>query len=247
MFSYNPNIYIGSLPQAAVDAAIVHAKEQFPRESCGAIIQGDYVPFANVSDKPENSFEIKDEQWFEQYIGGNIDCIVHSHNDFNTASVLDQQQQRELDLPSLIINLRNRSLMDCIVFGEETPAPLEGRPFFYGAFDCISLVSDYLVSVGRKALPNPPHEWEFWAKGERVFEEIIESDKSLNLKEVPTKDFMDGDILLYNMFGTSHINHIGGVTGGNGEVLHHFYRNISGRYPINYGRQYLVKVMRIKE
>jgi proteasome lid subunit RPN8/RPN11 len=244
MFSYNPNIYIGALPQAAVDAAVAHAKEQFPLESCGAIIAGAYVPFVNASENPENSFAITDPLWFELYMDGSIDCLVHSHNDYNMASLLDQQQQRELDLPSLIINLRQRSLMDCIVFGETVPAPLEGRPFFYGAFDCISLVGDYLVSVDRNPLPNPPHEWEFWARGERVFEDIIESDASLNLKEVPAKDFRDGDILLYNMFGTRYINHIAVVCGNNGEVLHHMYRHISGRYPINYCRQYLIKVMR---
>ena len=49
VFRYNPNIYIGSLAQAAVDRAVAHAAREFPREACGAIIGDNYHEFVNVA------------------------------------------------------------------------------------------------------------------------------------------------------------------------------------------------------
>ena len=245
VFKYRPNTYTADLKDIAVYDAVEHAKSEFPNECCGAIIEGDYVPFKNESENPDNAFVISDPVWYDAYIEAKIDCLVHSHNDWDKASLVDQEQQQELMIPSLIINLRNRSLLDCIVFGTKTPAPLEGRPFFYGAFDCLALVGDYVFQETGFRLPNPPHEWEFWAKAENPIEQMIHSNNEIPFveidKSVPKKK---GDILLYNMFGTRFINHMAVVWNDQGEVLHHLLNNVSGRYPITYGRKYLQKVMR---
>jgi len=123
-FKYCPNIYIGNLNEEVVDEAIEHAKEEFPNECCGIISEDKYIKFKNDSETPEESFEITDLLYYDLYVDNKIDCIVHSHNDSNRASKVDQIQQKEIDLPFMIINLRNRSLMDCIVFGEKEHAPL---------------------------------------------------------------------------------------------------------------------------
>ena len=246
MFSYNPNIYIGSQSKAAVDAAVAHALAEFPLESCGAIVNGSYLPFKNEAENPETEFIINDPLWFDHYTAGAVDCLVHSHNDCNRASVVDQAQQKKLDLPSMIINLRQRSLMDCIVFGEEQAAPLEGRPFFYGAFDCLSQVGDYMQAKHGVTLPNPAHEWEFWAGGESVFEDAIAAEQDFPFVEVPHASLQCDDLLLYASAGTRYINHIGVVCSDNGEVLHHFQNRLSGKFSIGYARKYLRKVLRLK-
>lgn len=245
-FKYLPNIYTANLPETAVQAAIAHAMADFPNESCGSIINGAYVAFKNESPEPERHFEIKDQTWFDHYVTGEVDCLVHSHNDCNYASVPDQTQRQELAIPSMIINLRQRSLLDCIVAGAEPEVPLLGRPFFYGVFDCLALVSDYMLRTRSLVLPNPPHEWEFWAKAENPIERYIDSYEGGQLFEVPNNKVEEGDILVYNMFGTKFINHMG-VCVGDGLILHHFYNNVSGNYPISYGRKYLRRVMRLKQ
>ena len=247
IFQYNPNVYIGSQNEAAVQEAIAHARAQFPLESCGAIVNDTYVAFENAAENPETEFLIDDPAWYDFYSAGCVDCIVHSHNDYNMASVVDQAQQKKLVLPSLIINLRQGSVMDCIVFGEDDPAPLVDRPFFYGAFDCLSLTADYMQDRHGVTLPNPPHEWEFWARGEAVFEEAIAGEPSLPFVEVSASGRLQrDDLLLYAMAGTRCINHIGVVCSDRGEVLHHFYNRLSGIFPVGYNRKHIRKVLRLK-
>ena len=242
MYKYSPNYYIGDLDPKCVEDAIAHAKRDFPNEACGAIINGTYVPFKNAHPEPYKAFLINDQKFFEHYILNEVECLVHSHNDSNMASLLDQQQQIELNIPSLIINLRSNSVMDCIVFGEDKIAPLEGRPFFYGAFDCIKLVQDYMKLILDIDLPTVPHDWEFWLTKNTLFEDWIGSNN--NFHEVELKDVKEHDLLFYNISGLRMLNHVAVVINNNKEVYHHMINNVSGRYPINYQRKYLRKVMR---
>lgn len=247
MFSYNPNIYTGNLNKNAVRKAIEHCRKQLPNEGCGAIINDRFIPFANESQDPENSFEIHGDNWFLLYMNGEIDCLVHSHDNCNRATIVDQEQQQKMDIPWLIVNFHKGSVHDCIVFGEKTPAPLLGRPFFYGAFDCFTLLRDYM-QMQDIILPNPPHKWEFWAVGEPVFETAIKNNPDLPFKtvsEVVTSGgFQVGDVLMYAVHGTRYINHVAVVYNDSKEVLHHVSGRISGLYPINFFRKYLRRVMR---
>lgn len=245
MFSYNPNIYTSNFDKRCVNAAINHAKEEYPNESCGAIIEGHYIRFENKAEDTLNDFIIDDDNFSTEYMNNNVECLIHSHNDSAEASLLDQQQQIKLDIPSMIINLRNRSLMDCIVFGCKEHAPLYDRPFFWGFFDCVSLVSDYILDEFNFKIEFPVHEFGFWGKGEHPFEDYLDGEHPFI--EVPIKDIKKHDILLYNIDGSRYINHIAVVTSDNGEVLHHMIYNVSGTYPINFNRRYLRKVMRFKE
>lgn len=248
MFTYNPNIYTGSLKKDAVQKAIEYCRKQLPNEGCGAIIHGKFVSFENKAETPENSFEIHDDAWYLHYMADEIDCLVHSHNNCNRATFIDQEQQQKMDIPWLIINFYQGAVRDCIVFGEKKSAPLLGRPFFYGAFDCFTLLRDYMLEQDIK-LPNPPHHWEFWADGDPVFENVIENNPDMPLKTVsesiPPGGFKVGDVLLYSVQGTRYINHVGVVYGDSLEVLHHVSGRISGLYPINFFRKYLRRVMRI--
>ena len=241
-FKYCPNIYTANLDKRCVNAAINHAKKEFPKESCGAIVNGKYIRFKNESLNPEEEFEIKDDRWYDWYMKGEIDCIIHSHNDSNQASMVDQIQQRELGIPSMIINLKNKSLMDCIVFGGDIHPPLKGRPFFWGVYDCVSLVKDYILNQFGFEIKYPAHEFDFWIKQKNYFEKYLGEQNPFI--EVATSDMKKHDVLLYNIDGSRFINHIAVIISDNGEVLHHMYNNISGTYPINFNRRYLRKVMR---
>lgn len=241
IFSYNPNQFIGNLNTVAVEHAKQHARDVWPEECCGAIVAGQYLRFKNEAEDPLASVEIKDPRWFTHYMNDAVECMVHSHNDCPMASVGDQIQQVSLGIPSLIINLKNRSVTDCILLGEE--APLTGRPFFYGAFDCIALVRDYFKANREIEIPNPPHEWEFWASGDDMFEKVLR-ETDIEFKTVDLGNIAVGDILLYNIYGTKFCNHIG-VVSGEGLVLHHFLNRISGEYPLNTQKKYLKKVIRL--
>jgi proteasome lid subunit RPN8/RPN11 len=240
IFSYNPNQFIGNLDLVAVEHAKQHARDAWPEESCGAIANGQYLRFENESDDPLTTAEIKDPRWFHHYMNDDIECMVHSHNDFPLASKADQEQQIELDIPSLIINLKNQSVMDCILLG--TDAPLIGRPWFYGVFDCVSLVKDYVMFNRQIELPRRPHDFEFWLTDDMFEKELRETD--IKYHSVDIGNIEVGDLLFYAVGGTKNINHIA-VVSGESLVLHHFLNRVSGEYPLNFQKKYIRKVIRL--
>ena len=238
-FSYAPNKYLGNIDLAATEHAIQHAKACWPFEACGAIVNDVFIPFDNVAEDPTRDFQISDPAYFDFYEGGMVECLVHSHIDNNAASVLDQNQQRCTDIPWMIINLRQRSVMDCIVFGESSPPPIYGRPFFFGALDCLTLTRDYILVETGFEIPTPAHEFEFFMRGKSDLETM-----DLPMAEVHDKSLEKNDIMLYDVGGFGCINHIG-VYLGAGEVLHHFLNRVSGSYPVTYGRNSFIKSLRL--
>jgi len=231
-------------PQDVVDEAIKHTREDWENESCGAVIDGEYVRFQNEADDKSNTFLIQDTDFTNAYIDGKVEAVIHSHNNYPMASQEDQQQQVALDVPFGIINFKNGSVTHVVFWGDSLPMePLEGREFFYGAWDCYGLVRDWLRINTGMLPPSPAREFPFWHKGISMFENFIE-DGTMPFYYVDEHDIQPGDILLYNIYNTKYVNHCGVYLNNDGETLHHLYNKLSGRYPIMHNRQYLMKVMR---
>lgn len=245
MFQYNPYIYNPGFDKRCINAAIRHAREDWPNEACGAIIDGHYKRFDNKAPDKSNSFLINDPHFNQAYIDGKVKVVIHSHNDWDKASVEDQEQQKALEVPFGIINLKHKSIQHITFWGDSLPiAPLEGRFFFYGAgFDCIGLVRDYVFKTTGYRPPSPSHEWAFWLKGKSYFEEHIYGN-DMPYYFIDLEDVKPGDVLLYNLMGTKYINHCGIFLNTRGEVLHHFHNQLSGRKPMSFERRYLKAAMR---
>lgn len=223
--------------------AIAHAKSEFPNESCGAIIEGKYVPFENRADDKSDTFLINDVDFNQAYMDGKVECVIHSHNDYPHASVADQIQQRAMDIPFGIINLKNRSVIQTVFWGDSLPIQsLEGRPFFFGVYDCYALVRDWIrINLGYTP-PNPEREWCFWLDNISMYEDFI-NNRKVPFDFIPIKDAKYGDVLLYRIYGTKFLNHCG-VISKNGLVLHHFVNELSGYKPVSYFREYCNAAMR---
>jgi proteasome lid subunit RPN8/RPN11 len=223
--------------------AIQHAKDEFPNESCGAIIDGVYKPFENKSPSPKDSFLIDNNKFNRYYIDGRVDCIIHSHNNYNKASVEDQQQQQEMEIPFGIINLVNKSVKDVVFWGDTLPIQdLHHRDFFWGAYDCFALVRDDMRLKFNINPPNPIREYGFWLKGVSMFEKYIEEGK-FPCDYIDLRDIKEGDYLLYNIHGTRYINHVA-IMGANNRVLHHFENQVSSYKPVMYYREFMNKAVR---
>lgn len=226
-----------------VNAAVRHAQDEFPNESCGAIINGHYERFENKAEDKENHFVISDDDFKRARIEGRVDCVIHSHNDRDRASHQDQIAQIESDIPFGIINLRNKSPMQVVFWGDSLEQePFEGRPFFYGVWDCVRLVRDYIYQNTGILTPNEAHEWAFWMKGQPYFENLINSD-DFPYTYIDINEIQPGDLLLYNLMGTKVISHVG-VYIEQSKALHHFVNQLSGYYSIEYERKYLRGILR---
>ncbi|HCY86587.1 MAG TPA: hypothetical protein DHV36_15745 [Desulfobacteraceae bacterium] len=228
---------------SAIQDAVAHARMCYPFEACGAVINDRFVPFENQARDRENNFLINDRSFDQAYRAGQVQAVIHSHNDHPHASQADQEQQQAMDIPFGIINLRNNSVLNVVFWGDGIPRePLCGRQFFYGVWDCFSLVRDFIRERWGLITPNPTREYGWWHKGVKVFEPFLEG--GLPFKPVPLDKIQPDDILFYGLYGSPILNHCG-VLMESGLILHHFESHLSRELPPAYQRQYLYRAYRL--
>jgi proteasome lid subunit RPN8/RPN11 len=236
----NKNI---NFSQKAINNAVEHCRKQLPNEGCGIFINDEFIPFKNKSENPEKEFIINDSLFDSYFINKKIQCIIHSHNNYPHASKQDQIQQKELEIPFGIINFRNGGAEHFLFFGNNIPInPLKNRPFFFGIFDCLSLVRDYTYSWSNILIPCPVRDFDYWKNNESLFEDHIEN-KTYPVKYININDLKTNDMILYK-FDSKFINHIG-VLLPNGKVLHHFVNRVSCELPFSFYQQNIYKIGRL--
>lgn len=79
--------------------AEAHAAEQFPKEACGLVVDGDYWRCRNIADNPEQDFVISPVDWARAMLSGTIEAVVHSHPDGGPASEADMRACTGTKLP----------------------------------------------------------------------------------------------------------------------------------------------------
>lgn len=164
-----------------IAAAQQHGRAEYPRESCGLVVDGEYLPCLNIAEDPEKSFEIDGD--LLPKLGNRIEGLIHSHpDDWPVPSAKDMRQQQAMDIPWGIVavdfpkdetgqNLKSKKAPDDLVvsrpvwFGRQVPkGPLIGRGFCHGQSDCVSLILDWHAYQGIE-MPEPPRDWEWWLQG----------------------------------------------------------------------------------
>jgi len=184
------------------------------RETCGFVLEsGETLQVPNIASDPVNEFEISAEHYarFDDQIKG----IWHSHLRLAGFSPLDQSVMASDTLPWGVYCLRDNSFHQC---DPTTTAPLEGRPFVFGVYDCYSLVSDALKQMGVELPAWQRGNWGEWNTPEF---------KSFDLewhnvgRAVPNGVYQPGDILLMNLGDhPGHTDHVGVFTTSK-HFMHH--------------------------
>lgn len=83
--------------QKTINAVMAHAAAEYPRESCGVVVQKSrverYFPCQNLSAEPTEQFHLSPEDYAAAEDWGTVIAIVHSHPDATTQpSELDKAQ-----------------------------------------------------------------------------------------------------------------------------------------------------------
>jgi proteasome lid subunit RPN8/RPN11 len=224
----------------AFEAAKKHARAEYPRESCGVIVDGVYVPCDNTHADPETHFAIASDVYLRITTGRTVNFVVHSHPDGPLfPSALDMQTQIAMQVPWAIIALDEDRIAPPTVWGDPLePQPIVGRQFMHGVTDCLSLIRDCYrlgkVELAKQGIiwpfdPLPfaecPRDDAWWDNGGDLY---VNNFAKWGFK--PTNDPKPGDVF-FAAIGKSKILSHGGVLTGNDLICHHLPTKLSRREP----------------
>ena len=217
-------------------AILAHAKAEYPNESCGVIVGGEYIPCVNVAKDKRNFFEFDPIELVGAEKEGRIDVYVHSHPDGTTnPSVIDRIQMAFHGKPWMITDGTNIAKHE----PDGYVAPLLGREYYHGVLDCYSLVRDYYKRELNIDLANYKRNDVWWESADN---KPLYMDNFAAEGFVEVSDVQKHDLILCRLGRTEHVNHAliflgdGTVTSenmppvmGDSLVLHHPYGGISLR------------------
>lgn len=234
----------------SIEAAKQHALHQFPRESVGIVIkteEGDeYIPCTNISESGHETFKLPEDEYAAAEDRGEIVAIVHSHpNGTARPSIPDRLACEQSGHPWMIIALGVRGGIETnadgspiIEYGDigwiepvKYEAPLIGREFYYGVFDCYTLIKDWYKRTYDYELPDVDHGKEGWWDKDSLnydpnFSPYLDNLQANGYVEVQGA-LQVGDIILMQI--KSHTANHAAVYLGDGIMLHHLYGRLSER------------------
>ena len=220
------------------DDALLHAKEQDPKESCGLLLnirgKEKYFPCQNLSITSHQCFIMNPEDYVKGDELGEIIGIVHSHPITPpVASEADKISCEDSNLPWYIVNPKTET------WGYYEPCgfkpPLLGRTWVWGVTDCLSLVEDWYsqekqISFKKATRPLTPE----------IFHENPQSKEDGDFNNylitagfrllTANEKLQNGDVLAMSILGKG-LNHVGIFL--DGDVLHHLGDRLSCKEPYN--------------
>ena len=212
--------------------AIIHAKDQDPKESCDILIEikgkEKYFPCKNLSTYSQQCFIIDPKDFVKAEEKGNILAVVHSHPVTPPiASQADRISCENSKLPWHIVNPKTEQ------WGYYEPSgykpPLIGRHWVWGVTDCWSLVRDWYKEKKGIIL----RDWDRPTTPEQFIDNPLFESCFLEtgFRELrPDEKLKNGDALLMSIMATG-LNHVAIFL--DGDVLHHLADRISCREPYN--------------
>ena len=212
--------------------ALVHAKDQDPRESCGLLIdvkgKEKYFPCKNLSSYSQQCFIIDPEDYTKAEDSGKVLAVIHSHP--VTPPVASQADMISCEESGLVWHIVNPKTEQ---WGFYKPSgykpPLIGRHWVWGITDCWSLVRDWYkekLSIELKDWDRPTTPEEFLDNP--LFINCFSETGFRELK--PDENLKNGDALLMSI-GSAGLNHVAIFL--DGDVLHHLADRISCKEPYN--------------
>ena len=212
--------------------ALVHAKKQDPKESCGLLIdikgKEKYFACKNLSNYSQQCFIIDPDDFVKAEESGNILAVIHSHPVTPpVASQADKISCENSQLPWHIVNPKTEQ------WGYYEPTgykpPLIGRHWVWGITDCWALVRDWYKETKGIILrdwdrPTTPEEFI----ADPMFERCAWRTGFRQLR--PEEKLQNGDLLFMSIMATG-LNHVAIFL--DGDVLHHLADRISCKEPYN--------------
>lgn len=220
------------------DDILLHAKDCYPRECCGLVVNQSYIPCNNIADK-SSEFMIDPLDLVKAEKQGAIQAIVHSHpNGSAKPSVVDRLQMQLHDVPWIIAALPDID----IAIHEPQPyqAPLIGRDYIHGVLDCFAICRDYYQRELGIAIDDFERADRWWESADSA---DLYMDNYLSQGFKPVNTLQRHDVILCRVQPTNFVNHALIYLGNDGNltseptepiigehlILHHPYKRTSRR------------------
>jgi proteasome lid subunit RPN8/RPN11 len=223
-----------------------HTIRDFPKEACGLIVDGDYLPCFNYATDPNKDFTIAAALQVKLKTDGKkIEAVVHSHPGgplFPTDS--DMIGQLATGVPWVLIATDGEITSTPEIWGGNAEiAPILGRSFMHGIRDCYSLARD-TYGLGKEKLaqqsvlwplesiilPEFPRADGWWGDTKKLGQTLyVDNFKKAGFVEIPREEAKPGDAFLMKIRSLT-LNHCGILT-SDGTIIHHLPGRLSHRTP----------------
>lgn len=221
-----------------------HLESKWPEEAGGIVVNDTYVPCENTSESRTDTFSIDTEVYMECEEKGEIQAIIHSHDDWPHASEADMVSQIATDVPWGIMSIKNGRFDTAFFWGDcLEPVDFIGRSFHHGVHDCYALVRDYYRVEKGIMLKTILREYGWW-KTDPPQDLLKDNISNYGFVVVDEKDMQPGDVLLFRI-KYKVVNH-SAVYLGRGLILHQFCAPgvISRTEPLNRWKKMLTHCLR---
>jgi proteasome lid subunit RPN8/RPN11 len=218
-----------------VEAAIVaHARAEYPREACGLVLHGAYVPVENLAENPREDFMIDIAETMQP----GVQAIVHSHPDGDPwPSAEDMAGQIATALPWGVLTVGSGGAGSVLWWGPGVPRPpLIGRDFRHGPSgsdgrgDCYALIRDWFAEERNIELMEFPRKDRWWSDEKQPQNLYLDNFAKAGFAEIGIEEMQPGDVVLARVM--SRVPNHGGIVLANGLVLHHLTHRLSKTEPL---------------
>jgi cell wall-associated NlpC family hydrolase len=225
--------------ESVILAAKADAKSKFPRESCGLVVNDEYLPCVNIAPDPRLDFMIAQEVTNPYVIARTLQGVIHSHpvKDMlgkSSPSKNDMIGQVSTSVPWGVIDTDGDTVCTPYWWGDFIlDEPIIGREFHPGINDCYSIIRKWYWQKRGILLKEFPRDDAWWASNENMY---VEGFAEAGFYAISKNELQDGDIILGKVL-SSVINH-GGIylhnkEDGYGTILHHLPKRLSRRETAN--------------
>ena len=207
--------------------ARAHALDVWPKEACGVVSDGRYIRIPNIAGDPENSFEMPAETWLKYA----PEAVIHSHNAKrhpHCPSKGDMETQIVTGLPFGIVSCDGEVTTPVLWWGDHClDAPLLGRSFVPGVFDCYGLVRSWYWQERGICLPDFARSKNWWEEGENLLTDRFEE---AGFTAIDASEARPGDVFFMQL--VSKVPCHSGILLDGGLCLHHLDGRLSRREPV---------------
>jgi proteasome lid subunit RPN8/RPN11 len=200
-----------------------HAKDQYPNECCGFIVEKDSkfkcIVLDNISSNPQENFEISSLDFLNiknEY--KKIYYIYHSHTNENiNFSEKDKNCAENLNLPIIMYNLN----YDILKIYEPVKVKQEyvGRYYEHGKYDCFKLIEEFYKNELNILFNYDRNFYKKSLKEMNIKDEIFKYFKENNFQIIKDENFEKYDIFFIDFFGVKDPKHFA-LYLGDFKILH---------------------------